>query len=156
MNEKTNFSLGRIGLAGLLAGFGSNALLGLLFTCPPIKAVLFDPAWQNPRFIELASQRNVPVSVAGLVVLAVPLAWLFTRLQAAMPGRTWRGRGIFWGAAIWLMYWLPQEWFIYHTLIGEPLALCGLELLLLLAGAMLQGVITAGLLRPAASSATAV
>ncbi|MBI2516159.1 MAG: hypothetical protein HYV95_04525 [Opitutae bacterium] len=147
MNEKTTVSPVRITWAGLLAGLGGNALLGLLFTSPPVKAVLFNPAWQSPRFIELAAQRNVPVSVLGLVALSVPLAWLFVRLQAAMPGRTWRGRGLFWGLAIWLMYWLPQEWFIYHTLIGEPLALCGLELLLLLAGALVQGLILAGLLR---------
>lgn len=147
MNNPSNVTPARILFAGLISGFGSNAMLGLLFTSPPTQAVLFNPAWQSPRFIELASQRNVPLSVAGLVVLSVPLAWLFARLQTVMPGRTWRGRGAFWGLAIWLMYWLPQEWFVYHTLIGEPLALCGLELVLLLIGALLQGLIMAALLR---------
>lgn len=148
MNPESNVSTGRIVIAGLTAGFFSNALLGLLFSSPPAQAVLYHPTWQSARFLEVTSHRNIPVSVAGLVVLSIPVAWLFTRLQAALPGRTWQKRGAFFGLAIWLMYWLPQEWFIYHTLLAEPLVLCGFELLLLLAGSLLQGVILAALLRP--------
>lgn len=142
-------SVWRIGCAGLLSGISGNALLGLLFSSPPAQAVLYNPAWQSALFLEITPQRNIPVSVAGLVVLAVPLAWLFARLQGAMPGQGWVARGIFWGLVIWLTYWLPQEWFIYHTLLREPLPLCAFELLLLLAGAMLQGIVTSALLRPA-------
>jgi flagellar biosynthesis protein FliQ len=41
------------------------------------------------------------------------------------------------------MYWLSQEWFIYHTLLGEPLLLNILELSILLTGSLVDGLIIA-------------
>jgi hypothetical protein len=42
---------------------------------------------------------------------------------------------------IWLMYWLFQEWFIYHTLLGEPLFLNLLELSILIVGSLVEGIV---------------
>jgi hypothetical protein len=41
------------------------------------------------------------------------------------------------------MFWLFQEWFIYHTLLGEPLILNLLELSILLLGSLVEGAIIA-------------
>ena len=85
--------------------------------------------------------RKIPVSVAGLVVLSVIHAWLFATLRPSIPGNTPFKKGLFWGLSIWLMYWVFQEWFIYHTLLQEPLLLCLLELVILLLGSLVEGVI---------------
>ena len=50
---------------------------------------------------------------------------------------------MFWGLTIWVMYWLSQEWFIYHTLLKEPLLLNLLELAILLIGSLVEGLIIA-------------
>ncbi len=44
------------------------------------------------------------------------------------------------------MYWVFQEWFIYHTLLREPLLLNLLELNLLFIGSVAEGLIIAKLL----------
>ena len=80
------------------------------------------------------------MSVVGLVILSIVHSWLFSVLQPSIPGKTWIRKGLFWGAAIWAMYWLFQEWFIYHTLLGEPIVLNLLELAILLTGALIEGV----------------
>jgi len=41
------------------------------------------------------------------------------------------------------MYWVFQEWFVYHTLLGEPILLNILELAILLAGSLVEGMIIA-------------
>lgn len=133
----------RVALAGLVAGFVGNGVLGALFSSPPVQRVLYDPAIQSRLFLEITPQRNIPVSVAGLVVLSVIHAWLFAVLMPSIPGKTWMGKGAFWGLAIWLMYWVFQEWFIYHTLLREPLLLNFLELGILLLGSTAEGIIIA-------------
>lgn len=135
-------------LAGLVAGFVGNGVLGALFSSPPIQTILYSPRWQSQLFIEVTPKRNIPVSVAGLVVLSVIHAWLFRVLKTAIPGRSWKSKGLFWGLSIWLMYWLSQEWFIYHTLLGEPLLLNILELSILLTGSLVEGLIIAFFLTP--------
>jgi hypothetical protein len=50
---------------------------------------------------------------------------------------------LFWGLTIWLMYWLFQEWFIYNTLLGEPLLLNALELAILMLGSLVEGIVIA-------------
>lgn len=82
---------------GLLAGFVGNGVLGALFASPPIRTILYNPKWQSLLFIDVTPKRNLPVSVAGLVVLSVIHAWLFKILRAAIPGGTWLHRGFFWG-----------------------------------------------------------
>jgi hypothetical protein len=52
-------------------------------------------------------------------------------------------KGLFWGLAIWLMYWVFQEWFIYNTLLGEPLFLNILELTILMLGSLVEGIVIA-------------
>jgi hypothetical protein len=130
-------------IAGLAGGFLGNAVLGLLFTSPPVKAVLYDPSLQSRLFLDVTPLRNVPLSVMGLVVLSVIHGWLFAVFLPAIPGRSWFPKGLFWGLTIWLMYWVFQEWFIYHTLLQEPLLLNLLELGLLLIGSLVEGVVIA-------------
>lgn len=137
---------GKVVLAGLAGGFFGNGILGALFSSPPVKAALYDPKLQSQLFIDITPTRNIPVSVAGLVVLSVIHSWLFELLKPSIPGRSWVGKGLFWGFAIWAMYWLFQEWFVYHTLLKEPLILNLLELALLLAGSLVEGLIIAAIL----------
>ena len=133
----------RIAAAGLAGGFVGNGILGALFSSPPVKAILYNPAVQSQLFRDVTPTRNVPVSVAGLVVLSIVHSWLFAVLRPAIPGTSALRKGLFWGFAIWLMYWLFQEWFIYHTLLREPLPLCSFELLILLLGSLGEGVVIA-------------
>jgi hypothetical protein len=134
-------------LAGMAGGFVGNGVLGAVFTCPPVKALLYDKQLQSQLFRDITPLRNIPVSVAGLVVLSGIHGWLFGPLREALPGKTWWMKGLFWGTVIWTMYWLFQEWFIYHTLLREPLILCALELSILLLGSAIEGLIIAFVLR---------
>ena len=144
----------KVVLAGLLGGFVGNGVLGALFSSPPVRSVLYNPKWQSELFIDITPQRNIPLSVAGLVVLSIIHSWLFSMLSPSMPGRTWVKKGLFWGVAIWLMFWLFQEWFVYNTLLGEPLLLNVLELVILLCGSLVEGVIIALLLERKPSTRT--
>jgi hypothetical protein len=136
----------KIVLAGLLGGLAGNGVMGALFSSPPINSILYNPEIQSQLFIEVTLKRNIPVSVAGLVTLSIIHAWLFSILQPSIPGGTWFRQGLFWGLTIFLMFWLFQEWFIYHTLLGEPLILNLLELSILLLGSLVEGVIIAYIL----------
>jgi len=136
----------KIVIAGLLGGFIGNGVLGAVFSSPPIKSILYNPEIQSKLFLEITPTRNVPVSVGGLVVLSIIHGWLFSIFKPAIPGQTWLRKGLFWGLTIFLMYWLFQEWFIYNTLLGEPILLNLLELSILLAGSVVEGVIIALLL----------
>ncbi|MFN0130205.1 MAG: hypothetical protein ACKV19_26380 [Verrucomicrobiales bacterium] len=138
----------KIIIAGLLGGFIGNGVLGALFSSPPVRSLLYSPDLQSELFRQVTQHRNIPVSVAGLVVLSIVHAWLFAILSASIPGRTWLRKGLFWGVVIWAMYWLFQEWFIYHTLLNEPLLLCLLELSILLLGSLVEGVLIAVILKP--------
>jgi len=129
--------------AGLAGGLAGNLLLGLCFTSPWVHSILYDPARQSALFLELTPQRDIALSVAGLVVLSAVHGVLFVVLSPSMPGSTRVAKGAFWGLVIWAMYWLFQEWFIYHTLLREPLLLCLLELAILLGGALVEGLVIA-------------
>ena len=133
----------KIVLAGLAGGFLGNGVLGALFSSPPMQAILYNPEWQSALFIDITPKRNIPVSVACLVILSVIHAWLFDDLMPSIPGRTWVRKGLFWGLTIWLMFWVFQEWLIYHTLLGEPLLLNLLELAILLIGSLVEGIVIA-------------
>ena len=138
----------KIIIAGLVGGFVGNGILGALFSTPPVRSLLHSPELQSELFRQVTPHRNIPVSVAGLIMLSIVHAWLFAILFASIPGRTWLRKGLFWGVAIWAMYWVFQEWFIYHTLLDEPLLLCLLELLILLLGSLAEGVLISLILRP--------
>jgi len=129
--------------AGLLGGFLGNGILGAIFSLSPVRAILYDPSIQSRLFIEITPLRNIPVSVAGLIVLSIIHSWLFSIFKPSVPGRSWMQKGMFWGLVIWLMYWVLQEWFIYHTLLGEPILLNLLELAILLAGSLAEGIVIA-------------
>jgi hypothetical protein len=129
--------------AGLIGGFFGNGLLGAVFSLPFIKGILYDPSIQSQLFIEVTPVRNVPLSVIGLIILSTLHAYFFSVFSPSIPGRTWLRKGFFWGFTIWAMYWLFQEWFIYHTLLGEPVILNVLELSILLCGSLLEGIIIA-------------
>ena len=134
-------SVARIVLAGLVGGFVGNAILGAIFSIPLIRSILYDPELQSRLFIEVTGKRKIPVSVAGLVIPSIIHAWLFDVFNPSVPGKTWLNKGLFWGLTIFLMFWLFQEWFIYHTLLGEPLLLNLLELSILFVGSLVEGVI---------------
>jgi hypothetical protein len=136
----------KIMYTGLIAGFVSEAILGALFMSPPVQYVLYNPEWQSHLFIEITPTRNLFKSVAGLVVLSIAHSWLYDVFKPSIPGHNWVRKGVFWGFTIWLMYWVFQEWFIYHTLLREPLLLNLLELTLLFIGSIAEGLIIAKLL----------
>lgn len=136
-------SSGKILIAGWLGGFIGNGVLGVLFSLPPVRAILYDPAMQSQLFMTITPARNIPLSVSGLIVLSVIHAGLFSILSPSIPGNSWIKKGMFWGIAIWLMFWVFQEWFIYHTLLGEPILLNLFELVLLLLGSLAEGMIIA-------------
>lgn len=138
--------LGRALLAGWIGGIVANALLGLSFSNPWTRAILYNPVWQSRLFIEITPQRDIAISVLGLVVLSGVHGALFQQLSPAILGRAWLTKGLLFGAGIWATYWLFQEWFIYVTLLKEPLPLALLELAILLSGSLLQGVVIAWLL----------
>jgi hypothetical protein len=89
---------------------------------------------QSRLYIATTPLRNIPVSVGCLVVLSVIYSWFFTVFASSIPGGSWIKKGLFWGLTIWLMFWVFQEWFIYHTLLAEPVQLNLQELATLLAG----------------------
>lgn len=137
----------RIVLAGLVGGFIGQGILGALFSTPFLRAILYNPSIQSRLFIEITPQRNIPLSVAGLIVLSIVHAWLFQTFKPSIPGESWAKKGLFWGLTIWLMYWVFQEWFIYHTLLGEPIVLNLIELAVLLVGSLVEGLVIAFMLR---------
>lgn len=137
----------KIVIAGLIGGFISEGFLGGLFVSSFIKDILYNPDLQSQLFLDITPTRNVPISVIGIIVLSIIHAWLFNILAPSMPGRTWIRKGLFWGFAIWAMFWLFQEWFIYHTLLQEPILLNLLELTILLIGSLIEGVVIAWILR---------
>lgn len=121
------------------AGFVGNAISGILFTLPITTSILYNPALQSDLFLEITPLRNIPLSVVGLIVLSIIPTYLFVTLRTAVPGADWVKKGLFWGLVIWGMFWVMQEWFVYYTLLQEPLPLALFELLLLLPGALAQG-----------------
>lgn len=130
-------------VAGWAGGFVGNALLGSLFSSSWIKNILYDPNLQSEVFLWLTPQRDVVVSVVGLIVLSGIHGLLFARLAPSLPGRGWKAKGLWWGFVIWAMYWVFQEWFIYVTLLREPIWLAALELVILLSGALIEGLVIA-------------
>lgn len=131
----------KIIVSGLAAGFISEGILGGLFMSPPVHNLLYNPSWQSDTFITLTPTRDLFPSIAGIVILSIAHSWLFNILQPSIPGTTWIRKGLFWGFTIWIMYWVFQEWFIYHTLLKEPLLLNLVELFLLLTGSLVEGLI---------------
>jgi hypothetical protein len=136
-----NNKVPKIIFAGLLGGFIGEGIMGGIFMSAPIQKVLYDPALQSDLFLEITPTRDLVTSVAGLVVLSVIHSWLFYVFHASIPGKTWYEKGLFWGLTIWLMYWLFQEWFIYHTLLREPIFLNLIELCILMLGSLAEGCI---------------
>ena len=110
---------------------------------PPINSILYNPEIQSQLFIEITPDRDLFKSITGMVVLSIAHAWFYSIFIQSIPGKTWIKKGLFWGFTIWLMFWVFQEWFIYHTLINEPLILNLLELVILLLGSIVEGLIIA-------------
>jgi hypothetical protein len=130
-------------IAGWIGGFIGNAFLGAAFSSPWIKAILYHPTWQSPLFLQITPQRNIALSVIGLVILSGLNGVLFNLFQSSIPGRTAWQKGAFWGLCIWATFWLFQEWFIYITLLNEPVLLATLELAILLMGSLIEGIVIA-------------
>lgn len=136
----------KIVYSGLIAGFLSQGFLGGIFMSSLIQKILYNPNWQSKLFLEVTPTRDLFPSVAGVVVLSIVHSWLFNILQKSIPGNTWAKKGLFWGLTIWLMYWVFQEWFIYHTLLQEPILLTLVELTILLPGSFIEGLIISKIL----------
>lgn len=130
-------------LAGWLGGFTGNAFFGAMFSSPWITNMLYNPAWQSPMYLEITPQRNLAVSIVGLIVLSGLHGIFFHLFKPAILGRTWFQQGLFWGLTIWATYYLFQEWFIYITLLHEPVTLALVELAILLIGSLIEGVVIA-------------
>lgn len=131
---------------GLIAGFVSEGILGAMFMSTPVQSILYNPEWQSELFIEITPTRDMFKSIVGLIILSIVHSWLYDVFKPSIPGKTWFKKGVFWGFTIWLMYWVFQEWFIYNTLLREPLLLNLLELTLLLIGSIVEGLIISKLL----------
>ncbi len=130
-------------LAGWLGGFAGNAFFGVLFSSQWIKNMLYDPAWQSQLYLDITPQRNLAVSIVGLIVLSGLHGIFFQLFKPAIPGRSWFQQGLFWGLTIWTTYYLFQEWFIYVTLLNEPITLALIELAILLIGSLIEGLVIA-------------
>lgn len=141
--KKNGWLRGLVG--GWVGGFTGNALLGALFSSPWVRTILYDPSKQSDIFITLTPQRDMATSVVGLIVLSGIHGILFSVLQQSIPGTNWIRKGLWWGVAIWAMYWLFQEWFIYVTLLREPVSLAMVELVILLLGSLVEGIVVARL-----------
>jgi hypothetical protein len=137
----------RIIIAGLIGGFIGEGIMGGLFMSPPVNSFLYNPEIQSQLFIEITPDRDLFKSIAGMVVLSIAHAWFYSIFIQSIPGKTWIKKGLFWGFTIWLMYWVFQEWFIYHTLLNEPILLNLLELTILLLGSLAEGIIIAWFLK---------
>jgi len=137
----------KIAVSGIAGGFIGNGILGAIFSSSPIRSLLYDPSIQSALFIEITPKRNIPVSVFGLVALSIIHSWLFAVMEPSIPGKTWVKKGLFWGMVIWAMFWVFQEWFIYHSLLGEPIILNILELAVLLVGSLVEGLVISFILR---------
>lgn len=144
-SNNTTSSLVRTALWGLLAAFVSQGLMGVLFLNPWTQGLLYHEQWQSLLYRQVTPQRDLLPSIVGLVVWGLIPAFLHRRL--APSGSPWRA-GLATATWIWLLFWLPQEWFIYVTLLGEPLPLAGLELVLAALGSLAQGLLLAIGLKP--------
>jgi hypothetical protein len=132
--------------SGLIAGVVSEGILGALFMSSPIQKVLYNPNWQSKLFLNVTPTRELFPSIAGIIILSIAHSWLYTVFQKSFPGNNWIRKGFFWGFTIWLMYWVFQEWFIYHTLLHEPILLNLVELTILLTGSCVEGLIISSFL----------
>lgn len=131
----------RIVSAGLLAGAVSNAVVGLIFTRKPVHAMMHDSSRNSRKYIDVATQMNLPVAIIGLILLSVIHSVIFAFIGAALPGSTWLTRGIIFGVMIWLFFWLFQEWFAFHCLLSVPISINSFRLVVLLIGAVIEGII---------------
>lgn len=134
-------------LAGLIGGFISEGIMGALFSSPFIQSILYDDSLQSDLYIQLTPQRNLVVSIIGLIILSISHAWFYTIFFKSIPGDTWWKKGMFWGFAIWMLYWVFQEWFMFHTLLEEPIILAVLELVILFFGSLVEGLVIAWFFR---------
>lgn len=146
----------RTALSGLVGGLVSEGFLGAIFTSDPVREILYNPQLQSKVFIELTPTRDLFPSIVGIVALSISHSWLFAIFQPSIPGNSPLKKGLFWGFTIWIMYWVFQEWFIYHTLLREPILLNALELTILLMGSLIEGLIISYMLLPKDSSPSAV
>lgn len=139
MKLKSSINIGKTVVAGLTAGFASQMVMAPLFLNPVTQGILYNPQLQSRIFLEITPLRNIVPSVIGLMLWGIVPAFLYQRLDIRSDKKT--VRGVYLALWIWLLYWLPQEWFIYVTLLGEPLHLAAFELLLTAIGTIVQGLI---------------
>lgn len=130
-------------LAGWLGGFAGNVFFGVIFSSPWTINVLYNPAWQSQLYLDITPQRNLAVSIVGLILLSGLHGIFFHLFKSSIPGHSALQKGLFWGLTIWATYYLFQEWFIYITLLREPITLALIELAILLIGSLIEGLVIA-------------
>lgn len=145
MNSKN--SLFKKVFIGLIAGIVSQMIMGGLFMSPLVQSILYNPEFQSQLFLEITPQRDLLPSVLGLIIFSIVYGIIYPRVFSVLPGEKWWQKGLWFGFFIWLLYWVPQEWFIYRTLLHEPLWLNLFELTLCLIGTFAQGIVIAFLMK---------
>ncbi len=146
-NIKTNgFRIDRILLAGLVAGLISNGLLGVIFTSSPVESIIYHPELQSDTFNQVVPHRNVYVTLVGLCILSMIHSLFYAVFYQSIPGTSWLRKGLFWGFTVWAIYWVFQDWFMFHTLLHEPVLLNIFQLTIMLFCSLTEGSIIAFIL----------
>lgn len=149
MVKKLNnrFGILRIMLAGLVAGLVSHGLLGMIFTSTAIESIIYHPELQSELFNQVVPQRNVYQTLLGLSLLSILHSGFYAIFYQSIPGSTWIRKGLFWGFTLWALYWLFQDWFMFHTLLNEPVLMNLFQLSIMLICSLIEGLLIALILR---------
>lgn len=100
-------------------------------------------AWEPlPR---LAQMPSWPM-IAGFFAFTFLHVLIYQRLAPALPGRTWRGKGVSLALGIWVFQYGYFEFFTPFNQYREPLHLIAYELLLQGIMALVEGLVVARLI----------
>jgi hypothetical protein len=132
------------GIAGIFAGAAVSG--PLLFAIGPF--TIFNEAIQSPKVQAVWDELEpLPLMISNPVAFALVLALLgvvhglvFALIVGGLPGRRLK-RGLLYGLIIWLMSHLFFELNGPYGLLGEPMPLVGVELIVSLIGALLEGIV---------------
>lgn len=130
------------GLAGGVAWIG-----GMLAFFGPAQVILADPRLQSEKFYAVMADSVHPprmaeafwIVPAGLVVLGLIYAVVFTVIARGLPGRGPTSRGLAFGACAWALAFTWFEFYLPWNVMREPAALVALELACWLGTMMMVG-----------------
>ncbi len=120
------------GIAGGIAW-----IAGMMIFFGPAQAILADPELQSAKFLAvMTDQVNPPrmaesfwILPAGVMVLGVVYAIVFTLIERGIPGKSTTARGLAFGAILWAIAFTWFEFYLPWNVMREPAALVALELL---------------------------